>query len=72
MKPPVEFKWSPKDGYSQCTACWKWRQSNHLFHHEGEDWILCRDDYADYWENTDKLLDDFKWYHPPRKRIAVR
>ncbi len=72
MKPPVIFKWNPKDGYSQCIACGKWRQSVHIFRHEGTDWILCQLDYADYWENTDKLEDDYKWYHPPQKGRNVR
>lgn len=33
-----------------------------LFHHEGRHWILCNEDYADYWENTDVIQSDYKEY----------
>lgn len=62
MKPPRLFSIDPrKHGYSVCMACGKWRM-NLRFRHEGVNWILCNLDYADYWENTDGLLSDYKEY----------
>lgn len=62
MKPPKPFKIDPrKDGYSLCMGCDKWKMNNR-FRHEGIYWILCAWDYADYWENTDKLSSDYKWF----------
>lgn len=62
MKPPKPFKFDSKRGYSECLACNKWTHSNAIFHHEGRHWILCKTDHADYWENTDVLLPDYKEY----------
>lgn len=63
MQPPKLYKFNHKRGYSQCYACDKWTHSNMIFHHEGRHWILCNFDYADYWENTDVLLSDYKGYN---------
>lgn len=43
-------------------GCGVWKQNNAVFHHERRHWILCIDDYFDYWENTDVLLPDYKAY----------
>lgn len=61
MKPPKPFKISKNHGWSLCIACREWRH-NVAFYHEGVNWVLCRYDYADYWENTDELLSDYKGY----------
>lgn len=63
MKSPKRFKINPKRGYSQCIACDRWRIGNNIFFHEGRQWNLCRVDYVDYWENTNKLLPDYKGYN---------
>lgn len=63
MKAPSPFKINSKRQftYSLCMACGKWKYNN-IFHHEGRHWILCRWDFADYWENTDELMPDYKEY----------
>jgi len=62
MKPPKEFKINARvHGYSICDGCGKWRFNLH-FYHEGSYWILCDLEYADYWENTDELQSDFRWF----------
>lgn len=62
MEPPRVFKVNPRlHGYSMCDGCEKWKM-NLRFRHENRDWILCEWDYADYWENIDKLLSDYKEY----------
>ena len=61
MKPPKAFYVKDKQGYSLCNACEGWHKNN-IFRHDGRHWILCRDDYEDYWYNTDELLLDYKGY----------
>jgi hypothetical protein len=48
--------------YQMCRACEKWYEHVMMFIHEDMLWVLCIDDYADYWENTDELLLDYKGY----------
>jgi hypothetical protein len=64
VKPPERYRIRPGKliGYSRCIACDQFKPSNMIFHHEGRHWILCRWDYADYWENTDELESDYKAY----------
>jgi hypothetical protein len=63
MKPPKPFKlvYTKTLGWSLCIACQKWRHNN-IFHHERKFWTLCAEDYADYWENTDELQNDYVGY----------
>lgn len=62
MKPPRLFKINQRvHGYQQCRACDKWKHCL-MFFHEGLLWVLCNFDYADYWENTDKILGDYRAY----------
>lgn len=65
MRPPKLFKVNPKRrfSYSQCMACANWKSGNNIFHHGGRNLILCKMDYEDYWENTDKLLSDYVGYN---------
>lgn len=65
MIPPKLFKVNPKRRFSHslCIACDRWKSGNNIFHHEGRNWILCREDYDDYWENTDELLPDYEGYN---------
>lgn len=66
MKPPKLFRAniSGKRSYSfsRCQACQQWKLSGNIFFHEGRDWVLCMNDYYDYWENTDRLLSDYVGY----------
>lgn len=60
MKPPRVFRTNDqRQGFSICEACRQWKVNNR-FRHEGRNWILCKLDYADYWENTDRLQPDYK------------
>jgi hypothetical protein len=64
MNPPKAYRVRPGklESFSRCIACDRFTPSNMIFHHEGTHWILCRIDYADYWENTDELSSDYKEY----------
>lgn len=64
MKPPKSPATKPTrlERYSRCLACDKFTPDNRIFHHENRYWILCKVDYADYWENTDNLATDYKGY----------
>lgn len=64
MKAPRNFKlYTTKVmRYSLCIACRRWKHGNNIFYHEGIHWVLCKLCYFDYWENTDKLLPDYKGY----------
>lgn len=61
MKPPKTFKLRKQHGWSICDACQEWKLNNY-FYHEGKYWTLCLMDFTDYWENTDKLLSDYKGF----------
>ena len=63
MKPPRLFKINPKRGYSLCLACGRWRKGNNIFQHEGTHWVLCKNDYEEYWFCTDELLPDYIGYN---------
>jgi hypothetical protein len=63
MNPPNPFTRRKSNGYSNCFACRGWFQDCQIFFAEGIHWVLCRTDFVDYWENTDVLPVDYKWYN---------
>ncbi len=63
MKPPNPFTRRKSNGWSQCFACDQWRQDVQIFFADGMQWNLCEGDFYDYWENTDEIPADYKWYN---------
>ncbi len=63
MKPPNPFTKRKSNGYSQCCVCFKWRQDCQIFFSEGIHFVICELDFYDYWDNTDELPADYKWYN---------
>jgi hypothetical protein len=64
MKAPAKFRYytEKQRGFSMCFACGKWKKGNNIFYHDETHFVLCINDYFDYWENTDELLPDYKAY----------
>ncbi len=63
MKPPNQFTRRKSNGYSRCFACDQWRQNVQIFFADGIQYNLCEVDFYDFWENTDELPADYKWYN---------
>ncbi len=62
MEPPNPFTKRKSNGYSFCMGG-HWTQDNQIFFAGGTHWVLCKTDFYDYWDNTDELPEDYKWYN---------
>lgn len=63
MEPPNPFTRRRSNGFSLCIACNGWHQDNQIFFADGTHFVLCKTDFVDYWENTDEIPADYKWYN---------
>jgi hypothetical protein len=62
VKPPNPYTKRKNPGSSLCIACDKWTEHNQIFQADSVLWVLCLTDFVDYWENTDEVPEDYKWY----------
>lgn len=63
MIPPNPFTRRKSNGYSLCMGGNHWTQDNQIFHADGMHWVLCETDFYDFWDNTEVVPEDYKWYN---------